>query len=38
LRAAERLGLPLEVVTVGNAGLERGLERLLGAAPAPSPL
>ncbi len=30
--AAERLGLPLEVVTVGNAGLERGLERLLGAA------
>jgi Protein of unknown function (DUF1638) len=27
--AAERLGLPLEVVPVGNAGLERGLEQLL---------
>jgi hypothetical protein len=30
--AAERLGLPLEVVKVGNTGLERGLERLLSAA------
>jgi hypothetical protein len=30
--AAEQLGLPLEVVPVGNAGLERGLERLLAAA------
>lgn len=30
--AAERLGLPLEVVHVGNAGLERALERLLDAA------
>jgi hypothetical protein len=29
--AAERLGLPLEVVEVGNVGLERGLEQLLGA-------
>jgi hypothetical protein len=28
--AAARLGLPLEVVPVGNAGLERGLEQLLG--------
>jgi uncharacterized protein DUF1638 len=30
--AAERLGLPLEIRPVGNAGLERGLERLLAAA------
>ncbi len=28
-RAAQRLGLRLEVCSVGNAGLERGLERLL---------
>jgi hypothetical protein len=31
-RAAARLELPLEVVTVGNAGLERGLEQLLSRA------
>lgn len=28
-RAAATLGLPLEILPVGNAGLERGLERLL---------
>jgi Protein of unknown function (DUF1638) len=28
-RAAQTLGLPLEIVPVGNAGLERGLEALL---------
>jgi len=33
-RGASRLGLPLEVRAVGNAGLERGLERLLAGAPA----
>jgi hypothetical protein len=31
-RAAERLELPLEIVTVGNDGLERGLEQLLAPA------
>jgi hypothetical protein len=31
-RAAEVLGLPLEVRAVGNSGLERGLEQLLGVA------
>ena len=30
--AAARLGLPLEIVTVGSDGLERGLERLLSPA------
>jgi hypothetical protein len=30
--AAERLGLPLQVREVGNAGLERGLEQLLAPA------
>jgi hypothetical protein len=35
-RAAERLGLPLEVVAVGNTGLERRLERLLGVSLAPA--
>jgi hypothetical protein len=32
-RAADRLGLTLEEVAVGNAGLERELEQLLAAAP-----
>ncbi|MGZ4226330.1 MAG: DUF1638 domain-containing protein [Solirubrobacteraceae bacterium] len=32
--AAELLGLPLEVAEVGNAGLERQLQRLLDALPA----
>jgi hypothetical protein len=31
-RAAKRLGLPLEVRVVGDAALERQLERLSGAA------
>ena len=30
-RAAKRLGLPLEVQFVGNAGLERALEQLVVA-------
>ncbi len=33
-RAAARIGLPLEVRVVGDAGLERQLERLMCAAPA----
>jgi hypothetical protein len=42
-RAAERIGLPLEVRDVGDVGLERELERLVSAPPrqrpsaAPSP-
>ncbi|HEY3725747.1 MAG TPA: DUF1638 domain-containing protein [Solirubrobacteraceae bacterium] len=35
-RAAARLELPLEEVTVGNAGLERSLERLLTAERPPA--
>ena len=31
-QAARRIGLPLDVLTVGNAGLERQLEQLLAAA------
>jgi hypothetical protein len=35
-RAAERIGLPLEVRDVGDAGLERELERLVGERPLSS--
>jgi len=31
-RAAAALGLPLEIREVGNAGLERALETMVGAA------
>jgi hypothetical protein len=36
-RAAERLGLPLVVREVGNAGLERELEQLFAASPSAGP-
>ena len=36
-RAAERLGLPLEIVPVGTAGLERALEQVLAADASADP-